>query len=119
VLITHADEAYDELPDERKKKIAEKLFKLLTEKEADGREIRRPTKLSEICAVAGATQGEVGEVINVFRHEGRSFLTADLPFDGNAMIDISHESLIRGWQRLSDWLDEEAKAAQAYRRLAQ
>src|SRR6185295_3773980 len=33
-------------------------------------------------------------------------------------IDISHESLIRGWGRLRIWVDEEAEAARQYVRLA-
>jgi hypothetical protein len=34
------------------------------------------------------------------------------------VIDISHESLMRVWQRLIAWADEEAQSAQMYRRLA-
>jgi len=34
------------------------------------------------------------------------------------VIDISHESLMRVWQRLDIWADEEARSAQTYRRLA-
>ena len=34
------------------------------------------------------------------------------------MIDISHESLIRLWQRLKSWVDEEAESAEQYQRLA-
>ncbi|HLM56052.1 MAG TPA: hypothetical protein VK422_07960, partial [Pyrinomonadaceae bacterium] len=45
-LSRHADEAYEELPDERSRLIAEKLFKALTERAADSRETRRPTSLS-------------------------------------------------------------------------
>ena len=53
-LSLHADEAWDELPDERSRRVAEKLFKSLTEKGADNREIRRPTCLSDIAAAADA-----------------------------------------------------------------
>lgn len=35
------------------------------------------------------------------------------------MIDISHESLMRVWRRLSSWGDEEARWADNYRRLAE
>ena len=37
---------------------------------------------------------------------------------GQTVIDISHESLMRVWQRLNTWADEEAQSAQTYRRLA-
>ena len=35
------------------------------------------------------------------------------------MVDISHESLMRVWQRLNTWADEEAQSARSYRRLAE
>ena len=37
----------------------------------------------------------------------------------NTLIDISHESLIRIWQRLRLWVDEEAHSASIYRRLTE
>jgi chemotaxis protein histidine kinase CheA len=120
-LSRHADEAYNELPDERHRSIAEKLFKALTEKGEDNREIRRPITLAEICAVSEASAPEVKTVIETFRLPSRSFLMppAGTPLDGNSLIDISHESLIRGWQRLREWVDEEARSARVYRRLAE
>lgn len=119
-LSLHADEAWAELPDERSRQIAEILFKALAERGADNREIRRPTPLRLICEIAGATAAEVVSVVDVFRQEGRSFLMppvgiALLP---ESVIDISHESLIRNWVRLKDWVSEEADSARTYRRLA-
>ena len=70
-LSQHADEAFNELPDERSRKIAETLFKRLTEKGEDNREIRHPTTLGEICAVAEATEPEVIAVIETFRRSGQ------------------------------------------------
>jgi WD40 repeat protein/energy-coupling factor transporter ATP-binding protein EcfA2 len=120
-LSRHADEAYNELPDERSRLVAEKIFKGLTEKGADNREIRRPVVLSELCAVSGATQAEVISIIEVFRREGRTFLMPPepVPLAEDSLIDISHESLIRNWARLKEWVDEEALSAQIYRRLAE
>jgi tetratricopeptide (TPR) repeat protein len=119
-LSRHADEAFDELPDDRSRVIAEKLFKGLTEKGADNRETRRPTRLAEICAVAEATEDEVLPVINVFRSQGRSFLMPPTgsKLNSETIIDISHESLIRNWTRLQKWVNEEAQSARVYRRLA-
>ena len=120
-LSRHADEAYKSLPDARSRWIAERLFKRLTERGSDGREVRRPTRLAEICDVAEAELDEVVRVIDVFRQPGRSFLTppAGAVLTPDAMIDISHESLMRVWGRLSQWVDEEAESAQRYRRLAE
>ncbi|HEX7312834.1 MAG TPA: tetratricopeptide repeat protein [Pyrinomonadaceae bacterium] len=120
-LSRHADEAYRELPDERSRSIAELLFRALTERGPDNREIRRPTRLKEICEIADATHKEVAAVVEVFRREGRTFL---MPPEGVALepdtvIDISHESLIRNWGRLREWVKDEADAARIYRRLAE
>jgi tetratricopeptide (TPR) repeat protein len=119
-LSKHADEAFDDLPDERSRLIAEILFKALTERGADNREIRRPTCLKDICAIANATALEVGAVIDVFRGGGRSFLMppAGVALQPETVIDISHESLIRNWLRLKEWVKDEAESARIYRRLA-
>jgi WD40 repeat protein len=126
-LSLHADEAYEELSAEQKA-IAEKLFKGLTEKGADNREIRRPMELREICKIANASEAEVIAVIEIFRRKGRSFLMppptdpltgAAIPLTGESLIDISHESLIRNWTRLKTWVEEESRSARIYRRLAE
>lgn len=120
-LSLHADEAFNELPDDRSRLIAELLFKALTERGADNREIRRPTSLQDICEIVNATPAEVIAVIDVFRGGGRSFLMppAGVPLEADTVIDISHESLIRNWRRLMEWVNEEAQSARVYRRIAE
>jgi WD40 repeat protein/energy-coupling factor transporter ATP-binding protein EcfA2 len=120
-LSRHADEAFNDLPDDRHRGVAEKLFKALTEKGSDNREIRRPITLAEICAMANARAPEVMTVIETFRQSGRSFLmpAANYVLTSESLVDISHESLIRGWERLRTWVDEEARSARIYRRLAE
>src|SRR5262249_11479847 len=120
-LSLHDDEAFAELPNEGAGSIAERMFKRLTEKGADNREIRRPTPLVEICGITEAAEDEVVAVINVFRQPGRSFLmpAAGAALEGETVIDISHESLIRNWKRLQKWVDEESQSARVYRRLAE
>ncbi|HEX6625806.1 MAG TPA: hypothetical protein VF064_18965, partial [Pyrinomonadaceae bacterium] len=120
-LSHHADEAFNELPDERHREVAEKVFKALTEKGTDNREIRRQITLGELCAETAATLAETRAVVEAFRRPGRSFLMppAGVELNAESLIDISHESLIRNWERLSKWVDEEAQSARAYRRLAE
>jgi len=120
-LSQHANEIYDQLPSDRDREIAEKLFKCLTEKGADNRGIRRPTKLRDICAVTEADAEAVIEVVEAFRGHGKSFI---MPPVGDVLaeetvLDISHESLMRVWQRLGNWVEQEAQSAQTYRRLAE
>ena len=120
-LSLHADEAFNELPDGGRRVVAEKVFKSLTEKGPDNREIRRPATLAALCAVAGADEAEVKQVIETFRAPGRSFLMPPVgkKLTAESLIDISHESLMRNWQRLNGWVEDEAKSARIYRRLAE
>jgi tetratricopeptide (TPR) repeat protein len=119
-LSQQADEAFNELTP-RGQQLAPKIFKRLTEKGGDNREVRRPATLSELVEVTGGSEAEVKGVIETFRQPGRSFLIppADRLLQPESLIDISHESLIRGWSRLRAWVDEEAASAEVYSRLAE
>lgn len=119
-LSQHANEAFDELNEEQKR-ICEVLFKAITEKRGENFGIRRPTRLNEIAAIADVSEEDVGAVIEKFREPGRSLLTPahGLPLMGKSMVDISHESLMRIWVRLKNWVDDEADAVQMYTRLAE
>ena len=119
-LSQHANEAYDEL-DEDQKRVCEVLFKAITEKRGENFGIRRPTKLNEIAAIADVSEDEVAQVVEKFREPGRSLLTPayGVALSGRSMIDISHESLMRIWSRLKNWVDDEADAVQMYQRLAE
>lgn len=120
-LSQHAEEAYGELETERKRKICEVLFKALTDKGSDARGIRRPRRLAEICLLADASKEEVIEVIDVFRQSGRAFLMPpqNVKLEDDTIIDISHESLMRVWERLMAWVDEENESADVYLRLCE
>jgi WD40 repeat protein len=119
-LSQHANEAYDELNEEQKR-ICEVLFKAITEKRGENFGIRRPTRLNEIAAIADVSEEDVGAVIEKFREPGRSLLTPayGIPLISKSMVDISHESLMRIWVRLKNWVDDEAEAVQMYSRLAE
>jgi hypothetical protein len=119
-LSRHAEEAFGEL-DERGRFIAEKMFKALTDKASDPRGVRRPAPVSEIRAVTQASLDEITRVTESFRRQGRSFLMppADVELNDSSILDISHESLMRNWERLSKWADDEAQAAQLYLKLAE
>jgi len=119
-LSEHADEAFFELSPEGQK-IAEKIFKCLTETDRENREIRRATTIEKLCAVSEADFSEVAAFIEVFRKEGRTFLMPppEVELNKNSLIDISHESLIRKWERLKKWVEEEGQSARTYRRLAE
>ncbi len=120
-LSQHADEAYAGLPDDRYRTIAKRIFQALSEKGPDNRETRRPTTIGSLALVTDAPIADITRVADDFRAPGRSFLmpVAAVPLNPLSVIDISHESLIRGWRRMRQWVEDEAESAREYRRLAE
>jgi flagellar biosynthesis GTPase FlhF/energy-coupling factor transporter ATP-binding protein EcfA2 len=117
-LSSHANEAYNEL-NARQKTLVEKVFKCLTTKQADNRGVRRPMSLASLVHITQATKEEILACIAPFRQVGRTFVlpAAEIPATESTILDISHESLMRGWDRLSTWVDEEMESAELYERI--
>jgi WD40 repeat protein len=117
-LSAHADEMFERL-DEGQQAIAEVLFRSLSESGIAGRDVRRPTSLQSVAEVAGVSVERVVRVVEAFRHPDLSILVPALPvpLEPDTILDISHESLIRQWQRLGAWAEAEAASADMYRRL--
>ncbi len=125
-LDRHAEKAWNELTTRRQREICEKVFRALTDTSTDPRGVRRPARLASLCALADATQDEVIEVLAPFRKASRSFLLPPLPqppatddLSADTVVDISHESLMRVWERLKGWAEKEARAARLYRRTSE
>ncbi|MDD4962410.1 MAG: SUMF1/EgtB/PvdO family nonheme iron enzyme [Gallionella sp.] len=145
----HAELAFAEL-DAAQQRIAEILFRALTERAGDGQDIRRPISVQaalELIAVrpeplstvrpelvegqitvaqspstsSGRTEhwDALVKVIDTFRLSGRNFLMPppNVPLTLDTVLDISHESLIRQWVRLSNWVCAESDSAAMYLRL--
>ena len=120
-LDKHAEEAYAALRDPAQQALCAELFKAITDRGTDARGTRRPTRMDTLVAITGANADELAAVIEVFREPTRSFLMppAGTPLAPDTPVDISHESLMRVWQRLRGWVDQEARSAQIYRRLSE
>jgi energy-coupling factor transporter ATP-binding protein EcfA2 len=120
-LRIHADEALIGLSDQSLM-MAKRMFQALTETDASNRRIRRPASLHEIAAVCGRKEAPdtVMALIKRFKADNRNFLVLSTGASTeNRLLDISHESLIRQWKSLADWVDEEAESARVYKRLAE
>lgn len=119
-LSVHAEQIYGNLANDEQRKITEKLFKALTYLGEDNRGTRRPTSLADICAISGKREADVIEIIDIFRAEKNSFLfpTPDIVITPTTIIDISHESIMRIWKRLVDWVRDETESAQLYLRIS-
>ncbi len=118
-LSNHAEEAYSELKDDKQRRIAKILFQTVTVKSSDNRGIRRPTSIKKIAAICGEPVKDIIEVAEIFRRGDRGFLMPPptTPLNADSILDISHESLMRIWNRLRDWVDEEAESAVLYTRI--
>ena len=93
----------------------EKLFKRLTDTDSSGRRIRSPARFSELAAAAGIDRATVAAIAARFEGDGRSFVhPAPDGRPEDPRLDISHESLIRQWVRLRDWVDAERKSRDSY-----
>ncbi len=116
----HANEAFEEL-DQRGREVCEKLFRTITEKGTDNKGIRRPSSVSTIKSIIQCTSGELFTVIEKFRLPSRSFITPrqDIPLSDESVIDLSHESIMRLWDRLKAWVDDESASFQTYKHLAE
>jgi len=120
-LSVHAEETYQLVGTERGRAVAERVFKALTDTFSDPRGVRRPASVRDLAAISGATEAEVIGVVDAFRQPGRSFLMppAPAPLSSSSIVDVSHESLMRCWDRLVKWAAEEHAASAFYVRLAQ
>ena len=75
-------------------------------------------KIVKITAVEPAV---LINIINTFRTSNRSFLSpiASVKIIDTTIIDISHESLLRLWNRLRVWIKEEMESFEIYKNLCE
>jgi formylglycine-generating enzyme required for sulfatase activity len=114
LLSRHADAIVDEAaPDPVRRYAVERLFRALTDLSAEGHAVRRPQVFRDLVALTEIGEDSLRQIIDALRRDGVSFLTPYSPqpiMDGTP-IDISHEALIRCWDRLADpqdgWLKHE------------
>jgi energy-coupling factor transporter ATP-binding protein EcfA2 len=125
VLNTHANKLYilaadylkkefeEEVQEEDALAIVEASFKCLTKIDSS-RAVRNRMTLAEITAILNRPEidyRKVGTVLNIFREPGNTLLRPfidDVPeLQPDSVLDITHESLIRNWERLDEWAAEE------------
>lgn len=124
-LSQHIEEVFDAL-DERQQRIAEVVFRCVTDTRENNQTVRWPDRLDHIHARAAKVTGEPGLplkdlilVIEEFRRQDRSFLMPPppQPLEPGTVIDISHEALIRQWARLRSWAEDEAVSRALHRQI--
>ena len=108
LLSRHADAIVDEAAADSERRYAvERLFRSLTDLNAEGHAVRRPQLFRDLVALTEIGAEKLRGIIDALRREGVSFLTpySRQPITEGTTIDISHEALIRCWKRLADPLD--------------
>ena len=120
-LSQHADEVLEESGSDSEKLATQKLFQALTERGGDNRGIRRPTRLADLSEIIGVELGLLKAIVERFRKPGRTFLMppVEVALEGETVIDISHESLMRVWVNLRQWVETESQSARIFVRLAE
>ena len=119
-VLQHANEVYDEL-NRRGKEICEILFKTITRKGSDNKGIRHPSDIETIRSVAGCSDAELFNVIEKFRSSSRSFIAPreDVILNESSVIDIQNDCIIRLWDRLRDWIDNEDSSMKMYLQISE
>jgi formylglycine-generating enzyme required for sulfatase activity/tetratricopeptide (TPR) repeat protein len=120
-LSLHADEIYEMLASDRQRELCRGMFQALTVEESNNRGIRRPQRLGRLCQILEVSADELLPIIDAYRHSGVTFLmpSPEVELTEQTIIDISHESLMRVWSRLRQWVEEETQAAGIYHRLSE
>ena len=76
---------------------------------ASGRYKRAPARMETVRRIAECAKDELDDVIKPFVGGDASFVERRRGVDAdNPLLDLSHESLIRQWDRLRSWADAEA-----------
>lgn len=136
ILAGHADRVLAEVAggDTARLTAAEFIFRALSRKDSESRAIRCPQRFWRLLRLSGVSEEETRAIVDGFRDEGVSFITPYAAMgeaiEGDTVVDISHEALIRAWPRMSDhaidqksaqpigWIEREAQDAMLWRWLA-
>ena len=117
-LSQHADEIFWKLSPPQQQ-TAEFMFRRLGDRRADRRYTGDSVTIAEVAAIARVENSAVIEIADLFRHPACRFLIPDSnhPLQAESRIAFGHESLMRQWPRLKQWVEREARSASLYRHL--
>ncbi|MBC7447346.1 MAG: hypothetical protein H7330_04750, partial [Hymenobacteraceae bacterium] len=133
VLDTHAETLYaqaGEAGGPAARRVVEQAFRALTKTDG-GRVVRNRVTGRQIVALVNDPAVKwlhVAALLRPFRLPGNTFIqpfvpeeedaARPAPLPDTAVLDITHESLIRNWRRLTQWAEREAHDVATWRDLA-
>ncbi len=115
-IAKRADAAFDSFDVERQS-IVRRVMLRLTEPGDGTEDTRRRATLTELITQPDEAE-KVQEVVEILV-DARLLTAANGAEDGSGVIDVSHEALIRGWPRLSQWVEEDRQGLRMHRRLTE
>lgn len=102
--------------DEKQKMLTRRIMLRLTQPGEGTEDTRRQAAMAEFLPVGSETSDIE---ITVRALADARLLTTGKDEQGNEIIDVAHEALIRGWPRLRSWIDEDRAALRIHRRLTE
>jgi WD40 repeat protein len=116
-LANHAEATYNELPSDQHKRLARALFLRLIEPGATEQDTtRRRARMSELTL-------DDEKQTEIYASVARAFVDARLlttnKFGEHITIEVSHEALIREWERLGNWLKDARDDVRSQKSIAQ
>jgi hypothetical protein len=118
-ISAHANHVFDELTEEDKN-TCELIFKSLTERGAENKGLGRACTIKELAGIAKVGDADVIRIFTLFSQPDMGFLTSDaMDMQPETAIQLSHVSIMRAWDKLRKWVDDEAISGQMYKQLSQ
>jgi hypothetical protein len=97
--------------------VCEIIFKALTERGAESKGFSRQMKVDDLVILAQSDVLVVSGILQKFVQAG--LITCDSSsLNGFSLIKLSNITLINAWDRLHDWVEDEAISGQMYKQLA-
>ncbi|HET6438307.1 MAG TPA: hypothetical protein VFG59_09615 [Anaeromyxobacter sp.] len=108
-LSQHADETLASLGELAK--VAEGVFRAITQQLAEGDAVRRALELKTLHQVVSARSEDIDRVVRRFQDGDAAFLVPPQSgkLEDSTVVDIVHEALIRQWKTLRRWADAESE----------
>jgi len=115
-LTDHANRIYNQFNNEQKE-IIRKIFCCLVDPKEHGIHTRKPSVIKNISKITGTNEEVIIEIIKNFKNKGFLANTESGELNRESVIDITHESLIRQWDRLKNWIDDELTSIEKLKHL--
>jgi WD40 repeat protein len=115
-LAKRANAIYESLTPPQQQ-VARRVLLRLVQPGEGTEDTRRRAGERELLARPGE-EADLGTVVNALADQ-RLLIAGRDETSGEAVFDLTHEALIRGWPELRDWINEDREALRAQRRLTE